>query len=414
MGGTGNQSLKSDAFFLILVSFLSCIAGGNAYAQPASSFDSVHIDAFDAEAWNGIVFLARAFNQPAPFALRVGSRSGGFLDGNEIFDAVGEVGPHAPDASYCRLAWQHHPREALVTLEWSRLDPTTLVGRLSAAKNFQLVLETYFPYLGVSWGTQGFYSINEAEQAVIGERYFDHVFGPVARFVVMVDRPLLGSGIYPSLAQLRENMNGSGKLVSSIAGEPTAGAAGLEFTTEGSAAHFVATLGWDKETLTAQAKGLLAPGKIDAILKEKGEAYAASRPRVKGLFEGAPEAIGNSMFWNTLYAPSNGLIFPQHQPPLGAQLGWLGGGGMGLLLRIAAQQLRGQDPDGGGNQGDSSGANRHGPRAQYCLGFRYNAGSLPTARRLLYYLESLPENPGPGVARVGLPAPEEVARMVAP
>jgi hypothetical protein len=310
MGRTGNQSLKSCAFFLILISLLLCIARGNGFAQRASSFDSVHIDAFDPEAWNGIVFLTRAFNQPAPFALRVGSRSGGFLDGNEIFDAVGEVGPHAPDASYCRLAWRHHPREALVTLEWSRLDQTTVVGRLTAAQDFQLVLETYFPYLGVSWGTQGFYAVDESRQAIIGERYFDNVFGPTARFVVMVDQPTIGSGIYPTLAQLRENMNGSGKLVPSIANEPTAGAAGLEFTTVGSTAHFAATLGWDKETLMRQAKDLLAAGKIDAILKERAEAYAASRPRVKGLFEGAPEAIGNSMFWNTLYAPSNGLIFP--------------------------------------------------------------------------------------------------------
>jgi hypothetical protein len=289
-----------------------CAAGGNAFGQGTPHFDSVAIDALDPDAWNGVVFLARAFNQPTPFALRVGSRSSDFLDGDKIFDAVREVGAHAPDASYCRVAWRHFPREALVTLEWSRVDQTTVVGRLSAAKDFELVLETYFPYVGVSWGTQGFYSVNEFQQAIIGERYFDNVFGPTARFVVMVDRPLKGSGIYPSLSQLRENMSGSGKLVSSIAGEPTAGAAGLEFTTEGegTAAHFVAKLGWDKESLIGEAKGWLAPGKIDALLKEKAAAYAARRPVVKGLFEGTPEAIGNSMFWNTLYAPSNGLIFP--------------------------------------------------------------------------------------------------------
>jgi len=86
----------------------------------------------------------------------------------------------------------------------------------------------------------------------------------------------------------------------------------LEFTTEGEgkAAHFVAKLGWDKETTISDAKSWLEADKIDALLKEKAESYAARRPTVKGLFEGAPEAIGNSMFWNTLYAPSNGLIFP--------------------------------------------------------------------------------------------------------
>jgi len=301
----------TSAFFLILFSFILCSPRENAFGQSTPRFDSVVIDALDPDAWNGVVFLARAFNQPAPFALRVGSRSGGFLDGNEIFGAVGEVGPHAPDASYCRLAWRHHPREALVTLEWSRQDETTVVGRLTAAHDFQLVLEAYFPYLGVSWGTQGFYSIDGSRQTIIGERYFDNVFGPTAQFVVMVDQPTIGSGIYPALAQLRENMNGSGKLISSIANEPTAGAAGLEFVTDGSSsAHFVVTLGWDKDTLVRQARDLLVPGKIDSVLKEKADSYAAHRPQVKGLFEGAPEAIGNSMFWNALYAPSNGLIFP--------------------------------------------------------------------------------------------------------
>ncbi len=305
-----DKKMRACCFSSALLALTICILPGYSYGQSSPKYDSVSIGAFDPDAWNGIVFLARAFNQPTPFALRVGSQSGGFLDGEKIFDAVGEVGPHAPDASYCRVAWRHSPREALVTLEWSRVDATTVVGRLSAAKDFQLVLETYFPYLDVNWGTQGFYAIDASHQAIVGERYFDNVFGPTARFVVMVDRPLFGSGIYPSLAQLRDNMNGSGKLVSSISGEPTAGAAGLEFTTEGTAAHFVATLGWDKEALMGQAKDLLAPDRIDTILQERAEAYAGRRPTVKGLFEGAPEAIGNSMFWNTLYAPSTGLIFP--------------------------------------------------------------------------------------------------------
>jgi len=285
--------------------------GADTLGQSLPRFDQVEIEALDGDSWNGIVFLARAFNQPAPFALRVGSRSGGFLDGSEIFNAVREVGPHAPDSSYSRLAWRHQPRAALVTLEWSRIDQTTVIGRLAAARDFQLVLETYFPYLQVSWGTQGFYSIDESRQAIVGERYFDNVFGRAARFVVMVDRPTIGSGLYPTVAQLRENMNGSGMLVSSIDNYPTAGAAGLEFTTDGSnAARFVATLGWDEASLMRKAKELFDSGKIDSILKEKATSYATRRPSVKGFFEGAPEAIGNSMFWNTLYAPSNGLIFP--------------------------------------------------------------------------------------------------------
>src|ERR1700689_1160062 len=66
----------------------------------SESFERVSIGAFDPDAWNGIVFDSTAFGQQLFFAIRVGSKSGSFLDGERIFDAVSEVGPHAPDGSY--------------------------------------------------------------------------------------------------------------------------------------------------------------------------------------------------------------------------------------------------------------------------------------------------------------------------
>jgi hypothetical protein len=302
-----------EGFTLLFFVFLGCgvNAGGRDFPGGEPSFESVVIDALDPDAWNGVVFLAKAYRQPAYFALRVGSRATSFLDGEGVFDAVGEVGPHAPDASYCRLAWRHSPRETLVTLEWSRLDETTVVGRLKAPKDFQLVLETYIPYSEALWGAQGSYTLDESHRAVVGERYFNNIFDRAARFVVMTDQPLLGSGAYPSLTQLRATMSGSGRLAPFVSRDSLNGAAGLEFSTDDSSmARFVAALGWEKEALLNRAGELLAPGKIDSILKEKAEAYAKRRPSVRGLFEGAPEAIGNSMFWNTLYAASEGLLFP--------------------------------------------------------------------------------------------------------
>jgi hypothetical protein len=107
MACTEHQSVNAYLVFLIVFSSVLCLAQEDAYGQSAPHFDSVVIDALDPDAWSGVLFLARAFNQPTPFALRVGSRSGDFLDGEKIFDAVREVGPHAPDASYCRVAWRH-------------------------------------------------------------------------------------------------------------------------------------------------------------------------------------------------------------------------------------------------------------------------------------------------------------------
>lgn len=285
-------------------------SAGQSQSQTQSKFESVEVGAFDPEAWNGLVFLARTRQQPLNFALRIGSRNGNFLDGDAIFNAVSEVGPHAPDGSYCRMSWKNLPRQAPVTLEWSRIDETTAVGRLTASPNFQLVLETYFTD-ALQGGSAGYYAIEASKQAVVGQRFFDGVFDASPRFVVMVDQPTLGTGLYHSLRELRDNMNGSGRLESGIEKDSESATAGLEFVPEAEGTvHFVATLGWNRDDLIKRAQGLLEAGKIDAILKQKSEEYAGRRPKVEGLFEGAVEAIGNSMFWNTLDAPSTGLIFP--------------------------------------------------------------------------------------------------------
>jgi hypothetical protein len=128
---------------------------------------------------------------------------------------------------------------------------------------------------------------------------------------VTVDQPLISSGEFMSLAQLNGQMQGGGQLISSLAGQPNHAAAGMEFITGPTGtAHFVAEVGWDRDTLLSHSQELLGSGQIDSILREKSEAYSRQRPHVTGLFEGAAAAIGNSMFWNTIYAPSNGLIFP--------------------------------------------------------------------------------------------------------
>ena len=316
--------LRSRCEFVAVlgVALASWISPFPAIAQSPPAYESVIIDSLDADGWNGVAFLARAFHQQVPFAIRFGSRSGTFLEGEQIFEAVREVGPHAPDASYCRMAWWHYPRQALITLEWSRIDPTTVVGRITAARDFNLVLEAYFPFEGDNFGMpggEGVYSFDEPHQALVGERYFDKVFGPTARFVVMTDRPVMG-GVYPGLAKLVETVKVSGTVASAAKGTPwagwhemedlTAGAAGLGFATDGTQAHFVAKLGWEKDSLIQQAGDLLTAGRIDDILKRKEADYTARRPSVTGLFAGAPEAIGNSMFWNSVYAQSADSIFP--------------------------------------------------------------------------------------------------------
>jgi hypothetical protein len=301
--------------------FLALVLALPLAAQAAKDFSDVHIGAFDADAWNGIVFESKANGQRVPFAIRIGSKTDIFLDGNRIFDAVSLVGPHAPDGSYALLGWRHRPRAATITLEWSRIDETTVVGRLKAPADVQLVLEAYSPGAGDFAGT---YSVRSEGAQINGERFVDGVFGKAAHFIVAVDRPIAGSGVFSDATQLQRTMDAGGlaspvkENKAYVAGvrllaenQRSYGAAGLQFVAPAnSGAHFVAKIGWNSTEMSQYAHQMLASGQIDSILNRRAESYARRRPRITGLFAGAPEAIGNSLFWNSLYVPSLGLEFP--------------------------------------------------------------------------------------------------------
>ena len=290
-------------------------------AQNEPGFDSVYIGAFDADAWNGVVFEAKAKGQRLPFALRIGSKSDTFLDGSRIFNAVSIVGPHAPDGSYSLLGWRHSPRAADITLEWSRVDRITVVGRIKAPSDVQLVLETYSPDSPYFTGA---YHVRSSTSQIDGEHFIDGVFGSAVRFTVAVDRPAVGGATFSDVTQLQKVMDAA-QLVNAAA-EPAgastgpqvqdgtrypSGAAGLQFvTSRDSTARFVATIGWDSAEMAARTHDFMAAGRIDAILDQKARQYDHRRPHIEGLFAGAPEPIGNSMFWNSLYVPALALEFP--------------------------------------------------------------------------------------------------------
>lgn len=290
-------------------------------AQMMPEFSPVHIGAFDPDAWNGIVFEPEAYGQRIPFAIRFGSKFNTFIDGDRIFHAVSLVGPHAPDGSYALIGWQNLPRAATITLEWSRINETTVVGRLMAPRDVQLVLEAYG--LGGPGDFAGTYGVHAAEGQIEGERFMDGHFGKTVRIVIAVDRPVVGAGLFSDVHQLQglmdvsqlpspqQNTREAGGDHPAFDDRSLHGAAGLEFTTSAtSTAHFVATIGWNSAQLSTYARQTLVSGQIDAILARNAASYAARRPHIEGLFAGAPEAIGNSMFWNSLYVPSLGLEFP--------------------------------------------------------------------------------------------------------
>jgi hypothetical protein len=306
---------KASPYAWVFVSLIlsSLAAALPALAQSKPAYDSVEIGSLDPDAWNGVVFLAKAYEQPAFFALRLGSRYGMFLDGEQVFDTISELGPRAPDASYCRIAWRQPPLQRRITLEWSRVNETTVVGRVTAPHNLQLVLETYLPfspnhigqgwapafaYTSGGWSKAGSFALAESNQAIVGERFFDGVFGKSSQFVVMVDQPTIGSGTFSGVSEIREMMNASGSLISRrapLTAEPAAAAAGLEFVTDSSStSHFVATLGWDKQELVQQAKDWLTPSRIDSILQENPMPTRSSGPKSAAFLREHPKPLATT------------------------------------------------------------------------------------------------------------------------
>lgn len=297
----------------------------------SQELETISVGAIAPEDWAGIDFVARAYGQTADFGFRIASRErigrapagGTFVDGWQIMDRVSEVGPHAPDNSYCRTAWKNLPSSTPVKLEWSAIDRATVVGKVASGSGSEFVFEGYFPFGGSQ--PTGVYSVDQTRQAMIGERAFEGLPNVRAWMVVMVDRPLRSAGAYPYLEKLKGSLDNSDMLVAFPDDPRGMRAAGIDIAAGSVPVHFVALVGLDREALIARAQKLLAGSFIDSTLADKAAAYAKRRPSTQGLFEGAAEPIGNTEFWNSVYDPFVGETWPALCRGM-INAGWLGAG----------------------------------------------------------------------------------------
>jgi glycogen debranching enzyme len=188
--------------------FAGLLAAGDSTHPPPSDSPRIRADAFVAGSWNGIAFVV---DDATGFQVRVGARTegsdlldgdhvGGFLTGIEdllngkpgpernahppspaqnipvFYESVTEVGPHAPDGSYARLVWNPlspFDTGSRIRLEWSRLDSSTLLGKItyeapfgstnymSRDRSADIFLEAYSPL-----GFQAKYRVDN--RAVVG------------------------------------------------------------------------------------------------------------------------------------------------------------------------------------------------------------------------------------------------------
>jgi len=268
-----------------------------------------HIGALEGKEWFGLV-LAPAKGVFFGLRLRV-QKEGQTAEGEDFFYLVSEVGPHSPDGSYSRVAAdlslpfkQGNDTPILIkppsksntlTIEWSRQDERTVLGRIRAPKNIIFQIIHYFP-----WGLKGKYRLQPDGQ-VQGE----NEEGKIYHYLFWTHRP----GESPT--------------------SPEDQSLPLSFSTEKERTlYFIAAVGEDPKVLSNQIYRYKNWKTIESFLREEETRYQNKRVKIDGLFEGAAEAVTNNLFWMTLYQPDyhrlytpagRRWIFPQ---PNGAPDDW--------------------------------------------------------------------------------------------
>jgi hypothetical protein len=268
---------------LILVSF-------NAHPEIFYPWKDVYLGALEAGGWCGLVFAPQ---RDVVFAFRFKlEKEGQITDGRELFYLVSEVGPHSPDGQYARVKLdlslpfklgedtpiliKPSEKEDTLTLEWSRQDERTVVGRITGPKNIQLRLVHYFP-----WDFKGGY-----------------------RFAT--DNHIQGESREKKKLYYLLWTNRSGKLLTPAEGPELETSFLLN---EEKNLYFVGGVGEDPQILKNSIYRYKNKKTIDSILEEEAERYSKKRVKAEGLHKGVAEAITNNIFWMTLYQPGKHRLY---------------------------------------------------------------------------------------------------------
>ena len=250
---------------------------------------NTYIGALDAPAWPGLV-IAPAANCAYAFVLRV-EREGEAAEGSDFYYLVSQVGALSPDGLYARIRFdlglpfklgratpilmKPSPRREALTLEWSRRDENTVIGRIVCPEDVRVTLVHYFP-----WGLKGEYALLPDGQ-VCGRSK-----GAASQaYRIWTSRPSEAAAAPPGNLALAY-LPGPNRTI--------AFAAGVGDTDEGLADHLYRY----KYAET-----------IGALLDEEAQVYEDKRVKIGGLYAGVPEAITNSLHWTVLYQPGGHRLY---------------------------------------------------------------------------------------------------------
>jgi len=255
-------------------------------AQIPNPSKNVFIGSLEDRGWCGLV-LAPSKDSAFAFRFKV-EKEGQIADGSDLYYMVSEVGPHAPDGLYARIKFDlglpilpaDRKRETPVlikpakksdtlTLEWSRLDERTVIGRIQIPAKVRLHLFQYFP-----WDFKGRCRLLP-----------DGLIHAESRALKPYHCLLWTNRRYETL--------------SSSNGEDLT----LSYSPEERFLYFVAGVGDDREEVRKRIAGYQRTKAIASLIEEESDRYQKKRVRVDGLYQGVPEALTNNIFWTILYQP---------------------------------------------------------------------------------------------------------------
>jgi hypothetical protein len=275
---------------ILLVVLLALLAGGLT-PEIFYPWKDTFIGALDAPGWPGLV-LAPTAECAYAFLLRV-QREGEIAEGMDLYYLVSEVGPHSPDGLYARtrfdlglpfkmgrstpILMKPAPRRQSLTIEWSRRDERTVIGRIVAPADVRVTLVHYFP-----WDRKGDYALL-ADGQVRGRS------GPAGSpvYVLWTSKPG-ETGVAPPGGLARTYLPGDDRTIAFVAGVgENAGAVS------------------DRITRYKNAET------IGTFLDEEDVVYEEKRVKARGLYAGVAEAVTDSLHWTVLYkAGSHRLYSP--------------------------------------------------------------------------------------------------------
>lgn len=277
------------------------------------------VGAYDSGRLNGVVFIT---NERNIFGLRFLTYRAG--DAVEESPKSYELGDCAPDGSFARLSWRSRfDDKNPLTLRWSRVSDSAVVGQLSAPSDIRVAIETYRPWsdLRADLGWTAF-SAQDDHRTIFGEEVNSQKARPPLRnFLLQTDRVGSGAAEYgdpqtmraillregyakqPEPGPERRDVNRFSVLsFDSVRGAPAA--AGASTYSIG----FVAMIGDDFGAMQAESNNLLqrlAAG----ILDQEEKRYEDSRPASGGALGSSFTVLSRALNWSRIYLPEKQLNY---------------------------------------------------------------------------------------------------------